>query len=88
MTTLGSFANESDLAPAVELERPEALAADERGVAVAHHGPHVQTPRHLLGAKVAATPGDLPDDAHVDSRLHTLLNQADHLRIASPSDPR
>ena len=62
--------DDADLAAAVELQLAQALAADERGRAVADDRPHVQAQAGSLRASTPATPLlDLADDPDLDAGL-------------------
>ena len=72
--------DDADLAPLLELESPQALAADERALAVADDRADVQPPaRVTLVLDVAAPLRFEPaDDPHVDAGLHPLRQQPQH----------
>jgi hypothetical protein len=71
------------LAPGVELELAQALAADEGAIAVAHDHPDVQAlPRILLRLQPGASLGELAENTDVDSGLRALLQQRDDRAVA------
>src|SRR5688500_5929239 len=72
---------QADLAAAIELERAQALTADERLLAVSHHRAHVHPSGHFLHAQVGSALRGLADDADVDTRLAALTQQPQHLGI-------
>ena len=71
--------DQAHLAPAVQLQLPEALAAHEGLLPVPDDGPHVEPlARELLGREARPALAQLAQDADAHAGAHALLQDADH----------
>ena len=74
--------DDADFAPLVELEPPQALAADETALAVADDRADVEPPSRKLLALHVPLGLDPAEDPHVDAGLDALRDQPQHRIVA------